>query len=62
VAEAIGQRWSLHELEHQRLNAIGLLEAIDRADVRMIKRSKNARFAIESREAVRIARERRGRT
>ena len=41
---------------------VRLLEAVDRADVRMIQRGEHPRLALEAREPIRIAGERRGRT
>ena len=51
------QRLALDELEHQCGAAIDVLEAVDRADVGMIQRRQHPRFALEAREAFRIARE-----
>ena len=51
------QRLALHELEHQCRDAIHLLEAVDRADVRVIERRQHPRFALEAREAFGMARE-----
>ena len=36
------------------VHAIGLLEAVDRADVRVIERREQPRFALEAREAIGI--------
>ena len=46
--EAIGQRRPLDQLEDQRRHAIGFLQPVDRADVRMIERGQQARFAREA--------------
>ena len=43
---------SLDELEHQRVCAVRLLEAVDGSDVRMIQRGEDLRFASEAREAI----------
>jgi hypothetical protein len=53
----VRQRGALDELEHERGEAIGFFEAVDRADVRMIERRQDPRFAREAREALGIARE-----
>ena len=37
VADALGERRPFDELDDQRANAIGLLDAVDRGDVRMIE-------------------------
>ena len=37
LRNAIGQRWALDELEHQRVDAAAVLEAVDRSDVRMVE-------------------------
>ena len=46
--EAIGKGGALDQLEDQRGHAIGFLEAVDRADVRMIERGEQAGFAREA--------------
>ena len=38
-------------------DAVGVLEAVDRADVRMIQRGEHPRFALEARQAFGIGRE-----
>ena len=57
-ASRVGERLALDELEDQEPDAVGLLEAVDRADVRMIQRGEHARLALEAREPVGVARER----
>ena len=37
VREPIGQGLAIHQFENQRQHAIGILEPVDRADVRMIE-------------------------
>jgi hypothetical protein len=38
---------SNHELEHQRRTVAGILDAVDRGDVRMVRRCQQPRFALE---------------
>ena len=46
--EAIGKGGALDQLEDQRRHPIDVLEAVDRANVRMIERSKEAGFTGEA--------------
>ena len=46
------------ELEHQRMDATGILESVNACDIRMVERRKHLRFAPEAGEAVGIARKR----
>jgi hypothetical protein len=52
------QALAVDELEHEELLAVGLVQAVDRADVRMVQRSKNVGFAAEARKPLRVMRER----
>ena len=54
--ETIGERRSLDQLENQRRQAIGFFEAVNRADVRMVERGKQARFACETGTALGVGR------
>jgi hypothetical protein len=56
--DAVGERWPLHQLHHERLDAVGLLQAVDVGDVRMIERGEDLRLTPESRESIRVRRER----
>ena len=47
-----------HQLHHQIARAVGLLQSIDRGDVRMIQRSQHLRFALKTGEPFGIVRER----
>ena len=49
--DAVGERRSLHQLQHERGRGALVLDAVDGADVRMVERGQHARFALESREA-----------
>ena len=51
---AIGERRTLDELQHERLKSIGFFEAVNRRDVRMIERGEDLRFALEAREPLLI--------
>ena len=46
--ETIGERRSLDQLEDQRRHAVGFFQPVDRADVRMVERGEQARFAREA--------------
>jgi len=39
---------TVHELENQKSKAVSFLEAVDRADVRMIQRGEHSRLALEA--------------
>ena len=62
------KRLAVHEFENEepdgRLLGVvrggRLLEAVDRADVGMVQRREHPCFALEAREAIRVARERAG--
>ena len=51
-AEVLGQRLAVDELEHQRVNAVAVLEPVDRTDVRMIEGREQPRFTLEARTAI----------
>ena len=55
--DSVCERRPIDQLQHQRLRAVRLFEAVDRADVRVIERGEQLRFAREPRQAVRIERE-----
>ena len=52
--QTLGERRALDQLEHEAADAVGLLEAVDRADVRMIQRRQHPRLALEAREPLGI--------
>ena len=56
--DAIGERRPVDELEHERGRAVGFLEPVNAADVRVVERRQHLRFAAETGERAR----RRGRT
>ena len=60
--EAIRQRLTLDELEHERLSIAFLDDVVQRRYVRMVQRGEHLRFARETREPVRSSLKRSGRT
>ena len=46
--------WPVDQLHHQRAHALGVLEAVDLRDVRMIERREDLRFALEAGETIGI--------
>ena len=57
LRDAVRQRRSVHQLQHQRQHAVGFFEPVDRRDVRMVQRGQHLGLALEPREPVRVARE-----
>src|SRR5262249_22718115 len=53
------ERRSVDELQHQGLDATGLLEAVDLGDVQMVQRGEYASLTTEPRQPIGIGRERR---
>ena len=49
---------ALDEFHHQRARVAGLLDAVNRGDVRMIQRREGFRFAREARDPIRVQRKR----
>ena len=60
LRDAIRERGTLDEFEDKRMRRATVLEAVNRGDVRMIQRRQHLGFAPESREPIRIQRERFG--
>ena len=56
LRQPFGQRFAFDQFEHQRLDTIGVLESVNRADVGMIQRGKHARFALKPRAPLSVAR------
>ena len=50
--DAVRERRSLHQLQHERGRGALLLDPVDAGDVRMVERGQHPRFALEPREAV----------
>ena len=62
-ARALGERLALDQLQNQDTRTSGrLLEAVDRAMLRMIERRQHPRFALEPRQPIGIGGEGGGRT
>ena len=51
------KRVAFHQFEHKRAYVAGLFEAIDCANVGMVQRREDARFALEPSESIGIRRE-----
>src|SRR5215475_2907695 len=58
LCDAIGERRPFDELEHERMRAAGILEAVDARDLWMIQGREHLSFALEPREILSIERER----
>jgi hypothetical protein len=56
--EFLLQRLAFDELHRDVERALVLVEAVDRADVRVVQRGEQLRFALETREAIAVPRER----
>ena len=50
AVQAIGQRLAFHELQHERRNALDVLQPVDGTDMRMIEGSERSRLAAEPRQ------------
>ena len=48
IRKCVRERLAVHELENQKAKAVSFLEAVDRADVRMVQRGEHSRFALEA--------------
>ena len=46
---------ALDEFHDERRDAVGLLEPVDRGDVRVIQRGEDLRFALKPRQSFRVA-------
>jgi hypothetical protein len=55
--QPIGKGVPLHQLQHQRPKALGFLDAVDCADMRMVQRGEHSRFPLETRQTFRIGAE-----
>jgi hypothetical protein len=53
--DEIAKRRSIDELQHQRADAVGVLQAVNRGDVGIVECGEHFRFALETRNPVRIA-------
>ena len=52
--QTLGERRAFDELEHEAADAVGLLQSVDRANVRMVQRRQYPRLAFETREPLRV--------
>src|SRR5262245_39569792 len=52
--EPLLERVAVHELEHERADAVSFLDAEDGADVGVVQRRQRSCFAIESRQTLRM--------
>ena len=57
MSDAIGERWTLNQLEDERVRRSAILKAINVTDVRMAERCKHLGFMTETRETFVIVRE-----
>ena len=62
LLEPLRERLAFDQLQHQERLAVGLLEAVDRADVRVVERREHLRLALEARQALGVVRDVRGST
>ena len=60
LRDAIRERWALDEFHHQRRHAIALLEAVNLRDMRVVQRRQDFGLTLESRQPLRVRRNRRG--
>ena len=58
--QALRERRPLDQFEHERGDVAAFLDAVDRADVRVIQRGERSRLLLEPRAAVRVVRDRIG--
>ena len=54
VHDAIGERRSLDQLQHDRLEVVRFFKAVNRTDVRMVERGEQLRFAFEASKPIGI--------
>ena len=52
AVDDLGERLSIDQLQHQRVNAVMLLQPVDGGDVGMIERGQRTRFALEARQPI----------
>ena len=57
--QPLGEVFAFHELQRERENAVGFLEAVDGGDVRVIERREQLGLAPEAGHALRVLRKRR---
>ena len=52
--DQLGKRRSFDKLHDQRMNPVRVFESVDVCDVRMVERRQHLRFALETRESLRV--------
>ena len=52
--QTIGERLAVDQFQNQRADAVALFDPVDRADVRVIERREDPRFALEAGQAIGI--------
>ena len=57
LGQPFRQRRPLNQFEHQTAHAIGLSDAVDRGDVRMIESGQQPRFLVEASPSIRIVKQ-----
>ena len=57
--QPLTERLALHQLQHQRVKPVRVLDAVNGRDVRMVQRREEPCFALEPREPFGVAREER---
>ena len=55
--QTLGERGAFHEFEDEAADAVGLLQPVDRANLRMVQRRQDPRFAFEVRKPLRVCKE-----
>ncbi len=58
LRDSLRERVAFNQFEHQRAPAVHRLDAVDRADVRVVERRQHARFALEAHHAVAVVHKR----
>ena len=54
LRDPLGQRRSVDELHHERVNVLRILDAVDVGDVRMVERREDLRFDLKPGEPLRV--------
>ena len=59
AGDSFGEGLAFHQFQDETAHAVGLFDAVDGADVRVIQRGEHPRLALEARAPLGIRRERR---
>ena len=54
LCDPLGKRRSFDQLHDQRMDPVRVFESVDVCDVRMVERRQHLRFALETRESLRV--------